>query len=116
MTEKNTVTVDGIEYINAKYVVETKFYGELADKVLKRATELWNKEPTVEHSSRPELKDGHLLLPLPNCNTDWSFFVFDLAKKLYKEFGNDSGTNVYPVHGGGSDHNDGDYLYIYISE
>ena len=52
-----------------------------------------------------KIEGNHILVKLPNANSDWSFAAFKWVMKFCKE-----NPSSYPVHRDG--HNNADYLYI----
>lgn len=51
------------------------------------------------------IEDEHILVPLPNANTSWTFAAFEWVMKFCKAY-----PDCYPVHR--DSHNNADYLYI----
>lgn len=95
-------------------IEELKMYIESREsdsqKILDYAIERWNSHFT--NVSTPEIENHHgrdyIKLPLPTCNRDWTFFVWNLAKELRDEF------NVCPYHYGWMDSNN--YVYLKVNK
>lgn len=54
-----------------------------------------------------EIKDDHILVPLPTANKEWTFAVFKYVMDFCKAY-----PRCYPVHRNSSEYNNTDYLYI----
>lgn len=51
--------------------------------------------------------EKYLLLSLPSANEDWTYAVWEYAMTFCKRFG-----QCYPVHFGGKEFDNSDYVYI----
>lgn len=54
---------------------------------------------------------GYIMIPLPNCNLQWTFAAYDWAKKYCNSVGD--GIRAYPCHYYGNDN--ANYLFIFVN-
>ncbi len=125
----DAATASQKEFINARFKIDGTTTVESIIGLHKIACNAWkdiiklshpNCFPTaktaielaVEKAGNPnhsgctvKIEGKHILVKLPNANSDWSFAAFEWVMKFCKE-----NPTSYPVHRNG--HNNTDYLYI----
>ena len=90
---------EGYEIDEEKSTFSKIVFKEKATTLRRAVDELgWNYNGVVE------IEDRHIKFPLPNCNKEWTFSVFDAVQKFCKKH-----IDCYPEH---SSEFDAHYLYI----
>ena len=109
---KNYMMIDGKKINISDETVKELREAYLADSVTQYINKLDGEQVYGECSSRIIVKrvsrDTFIKLPLPNANAEWSFSVWEQAKKIVKDI-TKLGRHAYPYHT-----NKEDYKYVVI--
>jgi hypothetical protein len=86
---QDKIVIDGVTYVREEpKPIKRNDVLEYAESLLPET-----KYDSVSYNIEPRIFGKFLLLRFPSCNTDWTFQVFDMVKKIIEKY-----PQIYPDH------------------